>query len=59
MLCLIHLFAQKVYYVDYEKQADVKFFVSKYESQAALIVCKVDYVSQSSNKDGTGLLLIM
>ncbi len=29
-------------------------FVSIYESQATLIVCKVDYVSQSSNNDGTG-----
>ena len=52
ILCSIHLFAQKVYSVDYEKQADVKVFVSIYESQADLIVCKVDYVSQSSNNDG-------
>ena len=28
MLCLIHLFAKKVYYVDYEKQADVKFCIN-------------------------------
>jgi hypothetical protein len=45
-------FAQKVFSVDYESQADVKIFVVDYESQADLLVFKVDYESQATGNEG-------
>jgi hypothetical protein len=39
-------YAQKVYSVNYESQADVKVYVVAYESQADLKVYKVKYESQ-------------
>ena len=44
-------FAQKVYTVKYESQADVKVFIVKYESQCDLKVYHVKYESQAK-KDG-------
>ena len=44
-------YAQKIYKVKYESQADIKVYVVNYESQADLKVYKVDYESQA-NKDG-------
>ena len=45
------LFAQKMYKVSYESQADIKVYVVSYESQADLNVFMVNYESQA-NKDG-------
>ncbi len=45
-------FAQKVFSVEYESQADVKVFVVDYESQADLVVYKVAYESQAGKNDG-------
>ena len=45
------LFAQKMFKVDYESQADIKVYVVSYESQADLNVYMVKYESQA-NKDG-------
>ena len=42
-------FAQKVYSVKYENQADVKVFVVEYENQADLKVYKVKYENQAGN----------
>ena len=44
-------FAQKMYKVSYESQADLKVYVVSYESQADLKVYMVNYESQA-NKDG-------
>jgi hypothetical protein len=40
-------FAQKVYSVEYENQADVKVFVVDYENQADLKIFFVEYENQS------------
>ena len=45
------LFAQKIYKVDYESQADLKVYIVNYESQADLLVYMVKYESQAT-KDG-------
>ena len=45
-------YAQKVYSVDYQNQADVKVYVVKYENQADLKVYKVKYSSQVGKNDG-------
>ncbi|MDG1660072.1 MAG: DUF6150 family protein, partial [Winogradskyella sp.] len=45
-------FAQKVYSVQYENQADVKVFVVNYENQADLKVYKVKYSNEAKNNDG-------
>jgi hypothetical protein len=45
-------YAQKVYSVQYESQADVKVYVVKYESQADLKVFKVKYENQAGENDG-------
>lgn len=42
----ISSFAQKVYEVKYESQADIKVYVVKYKSQCDLKVYKVEYKSQ-------------
>jgi hypothetical protein len=44
-------FAQKMYRVKYESQADLKVYVVDYESQADLNVYMVEYESQA-DKDG-------
>jgi hypothetical protein len=46
-----NLFAQKMYKVKYESQADLKIFVVQYESQADLNVYMVKYESQA-DEDG-------
>ena len=46
------LFAQKVYSVEYENQAEVKVFVVEYENQADLKVYKVKYENQAGDDDG-------
>ena len=43
-------FAQKVYSVEYQNQADVKVFVVDYENQADLKVYKVKYQNQADLK---------
>ena len=43
MLAASTTYAQKVFSVKYESQADVKVFVVKYESQADLLVFKEKY----------------
>lgn len=40
-------FAQKVFSVNYENQADIKVFVVKYENQAGLKIYFVDYENQA------------
>lgn len=45
-------FAQKVFSVEYENQADVKVFVVKYENQADLKVFKVKYQNQAGDNNG-------
>lgn len=40
-------FAQKVFSVEYENQADVKVFVVKYENQADLKIYFIEYVNQA------------
>ena len=45
------LFAQKVFSVNYENQADVKVYVVKYENQADLKVYKVKYENQAGWKN--------
>jgi hypothetical protein len=43
-------YAQKIYSVQNESQADVKVYVVSYESQADLKVFKVKYESQAGQK---------
>jgi hypothetical protein len=45
-------YAQKVFSVQSDNQADVKVFVVKYESQADLKVFKVKYENQAGENDG-------
>ena len=45
-------FAQKVYSVQYQNQADVKVFVVNYENQADLKVYKVKYSNEAKNNNG-------
>lgn len=45
-------YAQKVFSVPYQNQADVKVFVVKYENQADLKVFKVKYQNQAGKNDG-------
>jgi len=45
-------YAQKVFSVQYENQADVKVFVVNYENQADLKVYKVKYENQAGQNDG-------
>jgi hypothetical protein len=52
LLSGIDSFAQKVFSVNYESQANVKVFVVKYESQADLKVFKVKYESQAGDNNG-------
>ena len=47
-----NLFAQKIYRVEYESQADVKVFIVDYESQCDLKVYRVDYQSQAKGNKG-------
>lgn len=47
MLIASITYAQKVYSVNYENQADVKVYVVKYENQADLKVYKIKYSSQA------------
>jgi hypothetical protein len=46
------LYAQRVFSVPYESQADVKVFVAEYESEADLKVYKVQYESQTGKNNG-------
>ncbi len=45
-------FAQKIYSVEYQNQADVKVFVVDYENQADLKVYKVKYQNQADKNEG-------
>jgi len=45
-------FAQKVFSVKYQNQADVKVFVVDYENQADLKVYKVKYQNQADKYEG-------
>ena len=45
-------FAQKVFTVEYENQADVKVFVVDYENQADIKVFKVKYENQAGENNG-------
>jgi hypothetical protein len=45
-------YAQKVYSVEHENQAEVKVFVVKYENQADLLVFKVKYENQAGENNG-------
>jgi len=47
MLISTSLWAQKVFRVDYESQAEKKIYFVKYESQADLKIFKVKYESQA------------
>ena len=47
LLSSSYSFAQKVFTVEYENQADVKVFVVKYENQADLKICFVEYKNQA------------
>ena len=49
----VSCFAQKVYSVEYENQADAKVYVVNYENQADLKVYKVKYSNQAINNIGT------
>ena len=50
------LYAQKIYSVDYENQADVKVFVVDYENQSDLKVYKVNYENQAGKIMADGFL---
>jgi len=45
-------FAQKIYSVNYDYQADIKIFVTQYEYQADLLVYKVKYDYQAKGNQG-------
>jgi len=45
-------YAQKIFSVEYQNQADIKVFVVDYENQCDLKVFKVDYSNQASGNSG-------
>ena len=53
------LYAQKVFSVEYENQADIKVFVVAYENQADLKVYRVKYENQANGNEGRWFLPLM
>ena len=47
-----NIYAQNIFSVEYENQADLKVFVVKHENQSDLKVFKVKYKNQSVGNDG-------
>ena len=52
IICFQDVYAQSVYTVKYESQADVKVYVVDYESQADLLVFKQKYESNADGNEG-------